>query len=61
MEFSKKHLLFYFFNKKKTAADGHRKFVKIYRESSSSILHEQNMCDLDGSKVMILMSVTKNA
>jgi len=60
MKFSKKHLLFYFFNKK-TVADDHRKFVKIYRESSPSIPHQQNTCDLDGSKVMILMSVRKNA
>jgi len=28
---------------------------------SINIFHQQNMCDLDGSKGMILMSVTKNA
>jgi len=52
-------LLLNFFNKKKTAANSHRKLVKTYGESSLSI----KMCetDLNGSEVMILMSVIKNA
>jgi len=59
MELLKEHFrhLLLSFNKKETTVDSHQKLIKTYRESSPI---KRVNTGLDGSEVVILMSVTKS-
>jgi len=54
MELLKEHFrhLLYFFNKKKTAADNHRKLVKTYREFSIIVLLSVNIFGFNSFSIL---------